>query len=261
MPRVARKNLESNYIHLITQGINKECIFEKDFCKLEYLKIIKEKLKDYKIEILAYCILDNHAHFLMHYEKVKNLSKFMHKVNTSYAIKYNLINNRKGYVFRDRYFSQSIISETQLINCMVYIHNNPVKANICTAFSEYRFSSYKEYTSTLNIVTPDGIALMFGSSSNYIEQFNFIHNMRSEPENIADILENSYSPQEIVKLYEDKYQMNVSSLIENEQIFGELLLDLRKNCGLSLRKMESIFSINKDILNKYIHKIIDAGKA
>ena len=29
MPRNARKNIETNYIHLIVQGINREYIFEK----------------------------------------------------------------------------------------------------------------------------------------------------------------------------------------------------------------------------------------
>ena len=38
MPRKGRKHINSNYIHLIVQGINRESIFKKDTWKEEYLE-------------------------------------------------------------------------------------------------------------------------------------------------------------------------------------------------------------------------------
>ena len=120
MPRKARKTTESNYSHLIVQGINKEYIFQNKEWKEEYIKILKDKIEDTNVEILAYCIMDNHAHFLTYYKKIENLSSLMRKVNTTYAMRYNKVNKRVGFVFRDRFFIQPILNEKQLCNCLVY---------------------------------------------------------------------------------------------------------------------------------------------
>lgn len=52
----------------------------------------------------------------------------MKKVNTTYAIYYNKNEVRVGYVFANRYYSQSIKNERHLLTCIQYIHQNPVKA-------------------------------------------------------------------------------------------------------------------------------------
>ena len=42
MARIARKNLDAMYYHVMVQGINKEYIFEKDECKKIYIKLLKK---------------------------------------------------------------------------------------------------------------------------------------------------------------------------------------------------------------------------
>ena len=77
MPRLARKYLESNYFHIIIQGINREYIFEDNNLKEAYLNILKKNLKETNVNILAYCIMDNHAHFLIYSEDTTEISKLM----------------------------------------------------------------------------------------------------------------------------------------------------------------------------------------
>ncbi|MBR3153038.1 MAG: transposase [Clostridia bacterium] len=145
MPRVARSLMRSGYYHVIIQGLNKEYIFSKKEYIEKYKSIVHKKLEDSDVVILGYCIMNNHAHFLFYCEKVENLSKFMQRVNISYSNYYNKRKDRVGYVFRDRYFSQEIINQKQLFNCLKYIHYNPVKANICRNMNEYKYSSYNEF--------------------------------------------------------------------------------------------------------------------
>ncbi len=254
MPRKARKNIVSHYVHIIIQGINREYIFQKKEWKEDYIKILKTKIESKNIEILAYCIMDNHAHFLIHYEKLEEISNLMRKVNTAYAMRYNKINKRVGFVFRDRFFTQPILDELQLYNCLVYIHKNPIKAGICFQMQDYNYSSYNEYIKEKKLITDDSIKLLFGSKYNYIEQFNAIHRELREIEDIKDVMEYDYNMEELIKKYENKIKGNLE---ENEIEFGNLLLEMRQKCGISLREMSSIFRINKDKLNRYIHKIID----
>lgn len=255
MPRKARKEIKSKYVHLIVQGINKEKIFQKKEWKEDYIKILKAKIENVNIEILAYCIMDNHAHFLMYYEKLEELSSLMRKINTTYAMRYNRINKRVGFVFRDRFYTQPILNEIQLYNCLVYIHKNPIKARICLDMKDYKYSSYNEFKyKEKNLITDNSIKLLFGNKYKYIEQFDAIHNKLHEIEDIKDVEEYEYNIEELLKKYENEIKEN---LVENEVEFGNLLLEIRQKSGMSLREMSNIFKINKDKLNKYIHKIID----
>ena len=82
----------------------------------------------------------------MEVKEVENLSKYMQKVNSVYAKYYNYMeDNRVGYVFRNRYKSEPILDRRQLIQCVKYIHQNPVKAKMVNKMEEYKYSSYHLY--------------------------------------------------------------------------------------------------------------------
>ena len=52
MPRLARKYLESSFIHIIVQGINKEYIFQKNSFKDAYLNILKKIISETDIKVM-----------------------------------------------------------------------------------------------------------------------------------------------------------------------------------------------------------------
>lgn len=222
MSRSARKDIKSEYIHLITQGICKEYIFQDDENKREYLKLIDSKLKEYHdLKLLAYCIMDNHSHLLVHIENIESLSKVMSKINTSYAIYYNKQKNRIGYVFRNRYYTQPISSRKQLYNTVVYIHRNPVKAGIVEKMSDYINSSYCSFESgKINIEIPE---LIFGTKK-YIDIFNYIHR--------------NFIDEEIYDVKEDNEDVN------NKKI-KQLIIDF---CKENNTQLEDIREDNKSIL-------------
>lgn len=143
--RVARKYENSSFFHIIVQGINKEYIFQEEKFKITYLKQINRFSNELEINIIAYCIMDNHAHFLIMCDKIENLSKLMQKVNSVYAKYYNYIMKRVGYVFRDRFLSEAIDNKRYFIHCIKYIHLNPVKANIVDKCEKYKYSSYNYF--------------------------------------------------------------------------------------------------------------------
>ena len=141
MSRTSRNNMKDlSFFHIMVQGINQEYIFQIAKDKEKYLKLIYENSEG--IDMIAFCIMDNHSHFLIQADNVENISKWMEKSNTSYAMYYNKKNDRVGYVFRDRYKWQPIKNEKHLCLCQEYIHNNPVKAHMCKDKGEYEFSSY-----------------------------------------------------------------------------------------------------------------------
>ena len=121
MSRIARNQIKTSFFHNMTQGINKEYIFEENRCKKKYMELLQKEANEFNIDLIAFTIMDNHSHVLLYTENVKNMSLFMKNINGKFAMYYNYINKRVGVVFRNRYKSQPILSERQLINCSQYI--------------------------------------------------------------------------------------------------------------------------------------------
>ena len=65
MPRKSRKLLDGKICHIIVQGINKEYIFNQEVDKKKYFNLLKKYYRDYEIDIICYCIMDNHAHLII----------------------------------------------------------------------------------------------------------------------------------------------------------------------------------------------------
>ncbi len=150
IPRKPRKQLEFQFYHIIVQGQKKEYIFKEERFKNQYMKLIHKYIKETNLKVKAYCIMNNHAHFLFQVDKIEELSKFFHKLNTMYARYYNYMEKgRVGYVFRDRFLSEPITSHRYLIQCIKYIHFNPVKAKIVEKCEQYKFTSYHSFQKKL----------------------------------------------------------------------------------------------------------------
>lgn len=248
MPRIARKSIKSEYIHVITQGIKKEYIFKKDMYKNEYIKLLREtiEMKNYKeLHILAYCVMDNHAHLLIHTKDIKKLSGVMSKVNTSYGIFYNKTENRVGYVFRNRYYSQEIMDEKHLYNTIVYIHNNPVKANMVEKMSDYKFSSYNKMKK--GEVSDETIELLFHTKK-YLKKFEMIHK-EYKGENIFEVENLCVSDEKInkvIKEFCDKNKLTMQEVRKNNAMLKEIVGKIKENYAITNKRISEILKIGKN---------------
>lgn len=233
MPRKTKNYIKASFFHIMVQGLNKEYIFNSNIDKNEYLKIIQKNKIQYNVEIISYCIMDNHVHLLIGVNKIQELSKFMHKINTLYALYYNKKYDRVGYVYRDRYKSQIIYSEKQLHTCINYIHNNPVKAKICEYPNEYEYSSFK----------------------NFDTELRFISNMNSEKkdENIIFLEDENQIKNEIeetIKNYLKYNNLKLDDLKENNENIKELITILKKKYKISLRQIAIYINISREKIRR-----------
>lgn len=87
--RVAKKYIVADYHHVMVQGIVKEKIF-KDISEINFYKKLLYKYKfNFNVKIISYCFMSNHLHLILFSNEIENISKFMHSVNTDFAVCYN----------------------------------------------------------------------------------------------------------------------------------------------------------------------------
>ena len=247
MPRTARKNIQSNFIHIITQGIKKEFIFYQDKYKNEYILLLKKYISESNnLKLISYSIMSNHAHILIYTETIEEVSTVMRKINTAYAGYYNKNEDRVGYVFANRYYSQPIMNESHLFTCIQYIHQNPVKAGLVNLPSEYKFSSFRDFYE--NKLDKNIAKLIFGTE-NYLTEFNNLQ--ENNDIEIIDVCEEENvgkSKLEVEDLINDfcgKYKVNLSQV---------------KRSNYLILKFKEYLSQNFKITNKTICGILGIGK-
>lgn len=246
VPRIARNKLNTPFFHVIVQGINKEYIFYKKQYIDKYKNLLLENSKKYEINIISYCIMNNHAHILLYTEKIIELSKFMKSINTSYAKYYNKGESRVGFVFRNRYETEPIYEKKHLVNCMSYIHNNPVKAKMVKKIGAYKYSSYNDYIYRTGIATEQTIKLLFGDNKNFLEIYNVIHTKNYEfKDYISDIN------------YKSKYDYlkpkDIEEIVSNKNQLEKILIEMVKENKMPINKASEILGISRFKISRILN--------
>ena len=145
MPRTQRKQIETGVYHIMLRGNERKNIFSDEEDKQRMIDTLIKLHNEGGFKLYAYCIMDNHLHFAVE-EETEGIARIVKRVGTSYAYYYNFKHQRVGHVFQDRFKSEGIKDDAQLLEVIRYIHNNPVKAEMVGSVEKYPWNSYNAYT-------------------------------------------------------------------------------------------------------------------
>ena len=253
MPRIARKDYNTSFFHIMVQGINKEHIFNKDHYKEKYMDFMYKYLEKYDVKIIAYCIMSNHAHLLVYVEKISELSEYMRSINTTYALYYNKILKRVGYVFRNRYQVEPIYNDRYLINCIHYIHDNPIKAQICKTMEQYKYSSYYEYKFHKEKIIKKSLERFKDVTLLYIDSIftqKEIDYTYMDYEEDKEIL----SKEEIIEKFLKNKNIKKNEIKTNSEYLHSIAIELNKKCRLTHQEIANEFGVNRMKITRLINK-------
>ena len=129
MARPLRIQYPGAWYHVMNRGASHQGIFLDDEDRKDFLKLLGETSKMWRIQVHAFCLLDNHYHLLIH-TPLGNLSRSMRYVNGIYTQRFNRRHGNDGPIFRGRFKAILIDADSYLLEVVRYIHLNPVKANL-----------------------------------------------------------------------------------------------------------------------------------
>ncbi|BDA68384.1 hypothetical protein CAL7716_025500 [Calothrix sp. PCC 7716] len=133
-----------NYYHIYNRGNNRQKIFFQNQNYSYFQRLIKKHLIDNQVEIIAYCLMPNHYHLLIHLNN-DNLSELMQAFALSYTKAINNRFNRVGSLFQGPFQSIHVDTDEYLLHLSRYIHLNPVGANLVKKPQDWIYSSYLDY--------------------------------------------------------------------------------------------------------------------
>lgn len=143
MSRCSRTYIPNAVFHVIARGNHRIKVFKTHADLEHYSKLLWKYKTKFNVKIYAYCLMSNHVHLLVHPPEKIALSKMMHGINMSYAMRFNAKYEKVGHLWQDRYKSFAVQADQYLINLITYIEMNPLRAEICSRAEEYPWSSYR----------------------------------------------------------------------------------------------------------------------
>ena len=107
---------------------------------------------DYKIH--GYVIMPDHVHLLLTLSgehkightvgRIKSYFNYLIQKNElfhKFPVIKNVLDNNKNKIWESKFDDKTVANEKLFHNCLNYIHNNPVKANLADNPEDYKYSS------------------------------------------------------------------------------------------------------------------------
>lgn len=127
------------FYHLFSDGFRTDVLFEDKQAFIAGMNIVALCFLKCNIDILAFCLMDNHVHFILYGtfdECMSFRDRFMHK----YAIWYS--NRYSGKILEKMDFDIKLMEdEKYILNSIAYALRNGIAAGYCYCAEDYPWSS------------------------------------------------------------------------------------------------------------------------
>ncbi|MCX7715748.1 MAG: transposase [Clostridia bacterium] len=164
MARQRRKISVTGMYHIILRANSVLFLSSADY---EHFVTLMRKYFVENQKLYAYCLMENHVHFLINQEGDKVFEPIK-PLCTSYARYFNKCHGKNGKLFYDRYKSECIENDN-LAAVIKFIHENPKYIGI----NDWKYSSEAEYRDGADICAVDAVFEKTGGRENY---FRFAEN-------------------------------------------------------------------------------------
>jgi putative transposase len=145
MARLARLYVPGCPQHVIQRGNGRRAVFLDDADRTAYLGWLAAVVRDYRLELLAYVLMENHVHLLVIPPGEGVLGRALQSLGRRYVRYFNDRHQRAGTIWEGRYRATIVESERYLLECMRYIDLNPVRAGAVAEPGAFRWSSYAHH--------------------------------------------------------------------------------------------------------------------
>jgi putative transposase len=144
MPRIARLVVCGLPHHVIQRGNRRQKVFFSDKDKVLYLEILRKQSQKTGIRFWAYCLMENHVHFVAVPDYPDSFSRGLGEAHRRYTSLINIRENWTGFLWQGRFLSNPL-DEAHLFAAARYIERNPVRAGLVNLAEEYPWSSAKAH--------------------------------------------------------------------------------------------------------------------
>ena len=106
----------------------------------KYLSLLADYAERHGTAIWAYCLMDNHVHFVAVPSAADALGRTFRDTHQAYASWLNRRQGQSGHLWQGRFFS-CVLDDAHTWTAVRYVERNPVRAGLVKTASAWRWSS------------------------------------------------------------------------------------------------------------------------
>jgi REP element-mobilizing transposase RayT len=248
MARPLRIELGGGFYHVTAHGNGRLWLFRNDDNRNHFLNLLGASVLKYQVEIHAFVLMVNHIHLLVE-TRVPNLSQFMRKCLSDYALYYNRLYRRSGSVFKSRYGSFFIQEDNYYLALVRYLYNNPMKVGLVKSPYRYRWSSlyyllHKAKMKEISWYKADHVLRLVGGKRGLIEL------MGTGEEELPIMYRTFIGNKEWADKIIEEHSDRLSDEISREKEMRRGTVDI----GRAIRDAAKIYGVSREVLITGKHK-------
>lgn len=144
MPRQARIVIPNIPHHVTQRGNYGQDVFEEEGDYGLYCTWMDQYAEKYGLDILAYCLMKNHVHFIVVPHQEESLARVFNTLHMRYAQHVHRRNGACGHLWQGRFYS-CFMDTGHLYHAIRYVERNPVRVDIVEKAWDYRWSSARAH--------------------------------------------------------------------------------------------------------------------
>ncbi len=145
MPRASRHYIPGYVWHITHRCHKKEFLLRFGRDRRRWLQWLFEVKKRFGLSVLNYIVTSNHIHLLVRDNGDRDvIPNSIQLIAGRTGKEFNQRKTRKGAYWEDRYHATAIETDKHLMQCLIYIDLNMVRAGVVEHPSQWAFGGYNE---------------------------------------------------------------------------------------------------------------------
>lgn len=144
MARFARVVLPDFPHHVTQRGNRGEAVFYTNEDRECYIELLAKNARRWDLEIGAYCLMNNHVHFIAVPRNKDSLAKVMGVTHMMHSRAVNRQRGWKGHLWAERFYSTPL-DHSHFLAAVPYVELNPVRAAMHRRAEDYKWSSARAH--------------------------------------------------------------------------------------------------------------------
>jgi putative transposase len=143
MPRRPRFAQAGHVFHVLNRGAGRQTLFHMDGDYDAFVSLLEQARRQAPMRVLGYCVMPNHWHLLLWPEQDDALSEYMRWLSVTHTQRWHARHGTAGTgpVYQGRFKSFPIQEDEHLLSACRYVERNALRANLCTAAEQWKWSS------------------------------------------------------------------------------------------------------------------------
>jgi putative transposase len=143
MPRIARRAPKGLIYHALNRAMARLPLFQKEADYRAFEEVLHEAHERVPLEILAYCVMPNHWHFVLRPVRDRQLTDFLRWLAHTHTMRWHAHygTSGTGHLYQGRFKAFPVEDDDHFYTVVRYVERNPLRAGLVDHAQDWRWSS------------------------------------------------------------------------------------------------------------------------